>query len=176
MLGPSGREEGASRWRRIHGITEGLCNMRLMRATRHALHQEMVAGSLSNACNAVDSGRRDKRFSGLHSAISRPPPRSAVWQPSTRRLGPGLTDSVTLRSKIGPAPLESPRAPGVQHDQAARWRQTRLEPQPWDSLLFAALAAVIVAFNRKHCFDKNAGAVERLVSTSAPHASPVKLA
>ena len=45
--------------------------MRLTRATRHALHQVVVAGTLSNACNAVDSGRRDKRFSGLHSAICR---------------------------------------------------------------------------------------------------------
>jgi hypothetical protein len=51
-----------------------------------------------------------------------------------------------------------------------------LEPQPWDSLLFAALAAVIVAFNRKHYFDKTAGAVEILVSTSAPYASRVRLA
>ena len=42
--------------------------------------------------------------------------------------------------------------------------------------MFAALAAVIVAFNRKHCFDKTAGGVERLVATSALHASPAKLA
>ena len=42
--------------------------MRLTRATRHAIHQEVVAGTLSNACDAVDSGRRAKRFRRLHSA------------------------------------------------------------------------------------------------------------
>jgi hypothetical protein len=48
------------------------------------------------------------------------------------------------------------------------------DAQPWDSLLFAALAAVMVAFHRRHYFDKTAGAVDVLAPGAGQHASPVR--
>jgi membrane protease YdiL (CAAX protease family) len=38
------------------------------------------------------------------------------------------------------------------------------DSQPWDSVIFAALAAVIVVFNRVHYFDRNAGAMDVLAN------------
>ena len=88
--------------------------MRLTRATRHALHQVVVAGTLSNACNAVDSGRRDKRFSGLHSARSghsqdQAAPRCRVKLEAGGQWGlgasHGLSDTGSSRSLLsGPIP------------------------------------------------------------------------
>lgn len=40
------------------------------------------------------------------------------------------------------------------------------DAQPWDSVIFAVLAALIVVFNRKHYFDKTAATVDVL---GAPH-------
>jgi hypothetical protein len=48
------------------------------------------------------------------------------------------------------------------------------DAQPWDSAIFAVLAALTVAFNRKHCFDKTAGAVEILAPSTGRHESAVK--
>lgn len=36
------------------------------------------------------------------------------------------------------------------------------DAQPWDSVIFAGLAAIIVVVNRRHCFDQTAGATEVL--------------
>lgn len=36
------------------------------------------------------------------------------------------------------------------------------DAQPWDSVVFAALAAMIVVMHRRHYFDKTAGAIEVL--------------
>ena len=94
--------------------------MRLMRATRHALHQEMVAGSLSNACNAVDSGRRDKRFSGLHSAMKEP--WSAARSPSENCAEPvvdvaEMVDSRRPTASIDPDDVETRKRALNYHSQ-----------------------------------------------------------
>lgn len=34
------------------------------------------------------------------------------------------------------------------------------DAQPWDSVIFAGLAAVLVVFKRAHYFDRSAGATE----------------
>ena len=91
--------------------------MRLTRATRHAPHQDVVAGTLSNACNALDSGRRDRRFSGLHSASSR---RSLLRvRPVTHRVcpcyAPNLSpqDSTTVACKTKSGMRILPRRNGM---------------------------------------------------------------
>ncbi len=70
MLGPSGREEGASCWRRIHGITEGAARRTegtSALATRNASDVEVFrVGTLSSATRAdtheaVVSRRRNSK-------------------------------------------------------------------------------------------------------------------
>jgi uncharacterized protein len=48
------------------------------------------------------------------------------------------------------------------------------DAQPWDSVIFAVLAALIVAFNRKQYFDRSAGAVEVLMPARSLDGSPAK--
>lgn len=48
------------------------------------------------------------------------------------------------------------------------------DAQPWDSAIFAALVALIVALNRKQYFEKTAAAVEVLVPEASRHESQVK--
>lgn len=48
------------------------------------------------------------------------------------------------------------------------------DAQPWDSVIFAVLAAVIVGINRKHFFNKSAGAVGALAPEGIVHAARLK--
>jgi uncharacterized protein len=50
------------------------------------------------------------------------------------------------------------------------------DAQPWDSLIFAGLAAVIVVLNRQHYFDQRAGATEILAPDAKHHMPSVKAA
>ena len=45
------------------------------------------------------------------------------------------------------------------------------DAQPWDSVIFAALASVMVVMHRRHYFDKTAGAKDVLAPIVSPHAA-----
>lgn len=48
------------------------------------------------------------------------------------------------------------------------------DAQPWDSVIFAVLAVVIVWINREHCFNKSAGAIDVLAPQGIAHATHLK--
>jgi uncharacterized protein len=48
------------------------------------------------------------------------------------------------------------------------------DAQPWDSVIFAGLAAALVVFRRDHCFDRGAGVTEVLAPASSERGSFAK--
>lgn len=48
------------------------------------------------------------------------------------------------------------------------------DAQPWDSVIFAVLAAVIVGINRKHFFNKSAGVIDVLAPEGIVHAASLE--
>jgi hypothetical protein len=63
----------------------------------------------------------------------------------------GSNNPLFIVAVYAPAPANGPAWP---------------DAQPWDSVIFTVLAAVIVVFHRAHCFDRNPGATDVLASAA----------